>query len=385
MRRRCALALVAFLVGVSTPALADYYQDVCADMDGDGELSSNDVTLLRWTLFLSHFPGFLPETWPEEFFVDGDPLVSIGCKPLPCFAGTKVSDDGTECVLDPSSAVVQALAAAALIEGQAAGYAFGEGSCFLFTDGVFQVAATGDCIPITAGCTNPTMPNFSSSVNVDDGSCDCESGYLLDDDECVDIDECAADPTTLPPGVSAPACDTNAVCVNDDGSAHCECGQGYAGSGAVCVPVGPGSCSSVTQCDDLDVCTTDTCDASLGCVNATGTFDCNDDNPCTDDVCAPDSGCSNAANAASCDDGDACTLGDVCNAGTCAGVAVVGCEVESAVVLYDGAFGNGGGASMETPTGYVIQGSIGTTQFLGVTVDGDYSIVNRFPRGEEGI
>jgi len=90
------------------------------------------------------------------------------------------------------------------------------------------------------------------------------------------------------------------------------------------------------------VCTTDTCNAVLGCQTAFNTAPCddkdactkgdacwqgkclggnaaacNDGNACTDDACDPVKGCSYASNTAPCDDKNACTLGDACAGGSC--------------------------------------------------------------------
>src|SRR5262245_54749475 len=42
------------------------------------------------------------------------------------------------------------------------------------------------------------------------------------------------------------------------------------------------------DCNDDNLCTADTCDPAIGCINTPR--DCNDDNLCTDDVCDPESG-----------------------------------------------------------------------------------------------
>ena len=54
--------------------------------------------------------------------------------------------------------------------------------------------------------------------------------------------------------------------------------------------------------------------------------DCDDGNLCTDDSCDSAVGCVNENNAAPCDDGDACTTGDTCSEGTCAGGAALVCD-----------------------------------------------------------
>jgi len=88
-----------------------------------------------------------------------------------------------------------------------------------------------------------------------------------------------------------------------------------------------GSCASVAECDDGDLCTTDDC-AGLVCTHnaiancCVDAGDCDDANPCTDDVCTAGS-CANTDNTKPCTDGDACTESDTCFQGACAGTPMV--------------------------------------------------------------
>ena len=81
------------------------------------------------------------------------------------------------------------------------------------------------------------------------------------------------------------------------------------------------SCRNSRQCDDDDLCTSDSCVAGR-CVNVAVT--CDDGNACTSNTCSPKRGCiyTRLANGASCNDGNSCTSGDVCQRGRCAGVPV---------------------------------------------------------------
>jgi hypothetical protein len=84
------------------------------------------------------------------------------------------------------------------------------------------------------------------------------------------------------------------------------------------------ACTGDPDCDDSDLCTTDTCIVATGaCTNVP--VSCDDANVCTTDSCNPvDGACINVDNADPCDDGMACTAGDVCAAGACTpGAAVV--------------------------------------------------------------
>jgi glucose/arabinose dehydrogenase len=69
------------------------------------------------------------------------------------------------------------------------------------------------------------------------------------------------------------------------------------------------------SCDDANACTTDSCSPASGCVNTA--IGCDDGNACTTDSCSPAVGCVFQSNTAPCaDDGNACTS-DVCSAGVC--------------------------------------------------------------------
>jgi hypothetical protein len=59
--------------------------------------------------------------------------------------------------------------------------------------------------------------------------CDCSTGYAYDATagSCQDIDECAA---------GTDNCDTNASCMNTDGSFTCMCNAGFTGDGTSCTP-----------------------------------------------------------------------------------------------------------------------------------------------------
>ena len=181
-----------------------------------------------------------------------------------------------------------------------------------------------------------------------------EGATCNDDDPCTTKDVCVAgecsgkpkctDATNDP--CSQPGCDETGKCVVlpisggacDDGNVCTQmdtCQQG------LCV-------GEPLDCDDNEVCTTDSCDADAGCQNipiegpcddgnacTTGDMcidgqcspgapvDCDDGDICTDDSCDPGAGCKYVNNASPCDDGNACTEGDICKGGACKGQTVV--------------------------------------------------------------
>ena len=224
----------------------------------------------------------------------GDKCTNGSCTPTGptnCNDGNVCTED-TQCI--PSSGCVNAPKA---------------GSC---DDG--NICTVGD------SCSGGTCAAGTGSKNCDDGN-DCT------------VDSCdpnvAGGCTHVNASAGAPCSDNNACTTGD----HCD---------------GAGGCvkSADKNCDDGKVCTTDTCVAQSGCVNQNNTLSCDDGNPCTDtdkclggtcsgvaktcpddgnvcttESCDPTNGCIKTNNTNSCDDGDACTSNDKCSAGNCAGVS----------------------------------------------------------------
>ncbi|HVN84678.1 MAG TPA: hypothetical protein VMW17_07525 [Candidatus Binatia bacterium] len=130
---------------------------------------------------------------------------------------------------------------------------------------------------------------------------------------------------TIVPKANGASCEDGDACTIDD-----VCSGGFCEGAAL-------------NCDDRNVCTDDTCDPQLGCVQVNNTapcddgsactigdtcgdgvcsgtpVSCDDGNVCTDDTCDPAGGCVHSDNAAACDDGNLCTGPDVCVGGMCSG------------------------------------------------------------------
>ena len=165
------------------------------------------------------------------------------------------------------------------------------------------------------------------------GACTSQSTLNCDDENVCTEDSCDLD-------LGCNHVPTEGAC--DDGN-PCTVGD-YCAEGA-CMPAGP------LDCEDGNVCTTDGCYPGSGCSNVPNTapcsdgdacsqgdqcaggdchpggeVDCDDLNVCTDDSCSPDSGCLHAANQAACDDENPCTSGDHCEGGMCVGAAAIECN-----------------------------------------------------------
>ena len=157
---------------------------------------------------------------------------------------------------------------------------------------------------------------------------DCDDGNLCTDDVCDGAGRCQNPNNTLP-------CDDGLFCTSVD----------------VC---GGGTCNGSTDpCSAPDYCS-ETLDACVECLEAAH---CNDDDVCTTDTCDATGSCVNEFNTAPCDDGLFCTAIDICDSGvcigngdTCAGTpstpycdeAVDSCvECLNAAHCFDGAYCNG--------------------------------------------
>ena len=74
------------------------------------------------------------------------------------------------------------------------------------------------------------------------------------------------------------------------------------------------ACDDGSACTDKDACLDGTCDGAV--------LDCNDNNPCTTDSCDAKIGCASGVNSSPCSDGNACTQLDKCTGGKCVGQSV---------------------------------------------------------------
>jgi hypothetical protein len=221
----------------------------------------------------------------------------------------------------------------------------------------------------TQGCSCAQIAPCGNS-NACDGTETCVAGVCQPGTapNCDDGNACTADGCSASLGcthttiagcaacTSSAQCNDNNACTTDScvGSS-CQfqarangtsCGDGNACNGAEVCQAGVCAAGQALNCNDNNACTTDSCNASTGCVNAvrgdgsacsdgnacngsetcqSGTCaagtppTCNDNNPCTSDSCNATSGCTftNKANGSSCADGNQCNGGETCQAGAC--------------------------------------------------------------------
>jgi hypothetical protein len=188
----------------------------------------------------------------------------------------------------------------------------------------------GACAPGTG------VPTCDDGLDCTDESCDPGVGCVFaphvgsceDGDPCTSDDACADSRCV---GGPATDCDDKDVCTTDSCSplAGCEhapisCDDGLACTIDTCDPV-TGCVHTPKECGDGNECTDDACDPATGeCVHADAI--CDDHETCTEDTCDPSTGCVFTPVDGSCSDGSECTVGDQCAAGRCLPGAPLVCD-----------------------------------------------------------
>ncbi len=346
---------------------------------------------------------------------DGDPCTTDSCDPvLGCVTAPIVCNDGNACTTDSCDAVLGCVTAPIVCDDTDP---CTTDSCDSVLGCVTAPVVCDDTDPCTTDSCDPVLGCVTAPIVCDDGnacttdSCDPVLGCVTAPVVCDDGDPCTADACQAGVGCVAPPvdCDDGLFC---NGVETCDAVLGCISGAAPCVdafactsdncneaantcvfvPIDSlcdnglpcdgvetcdGAIGCVTgtplDCDDMDACTTDSCDNNMGgCINdlvvctptnecmdaacdsVTGCFetpntnpcddgdactendacsggvcnsgtpvDCEDGNPCTDHTCDSLTGCATTFNTATCDDGDACTENDVCSLGSCAGTAIV--------------------------------------------------------------
>ena len=191
----------------------------------------------------------------------------------------------------------------------------------------------GATISSLSADTNPGNNSASTSnLTTDDGTCSdsdaCTSGDHCEGSTCVTTPVDCDDHSVC----TDDSCDTVIGCINDPSPGE-GCDDGFPCTSNTCDPVDGCQFPNAPAggaCNDFFPCTgPDLCDGNGSCVGAPVT--CDDGNPCTDDSCDSGTGdCIHTPTAAGtgCADGDACVTGDTCDgAGTCvAGSGTLDCN-----------------------------------------------------------
>jgi hypothetical protein len=255
-----------------------------------------------------------------------------------CTAGTPLNcDDGNPCTADVCDPV-----AGCRHTPVANGTACPDGSLCNGT----ETCQSGICLPGTAlncddgnACTADTCNPISGCVHTPLVGC----RSCLVNADCNDSNPCTTD-----------VC-SGGVCQNPAVPDGTSCIDGNLCNGTELCFVGVCTPGTALNCDDGNPCTTDTCDPLLGCQHGlvpdgtqcpdgnvcngnetcqTGVcragiaLNCNDLNPCTLDTCNAVSGCQHTALAdgTGCPDANVCNGAEVCQSGLCAPGTPLNCD-----------------------------------------------------------
>ena len=219
-------------------------------------------------------------------------------------------------------------------------------------------------------CPDGTVCNGAEACQA--GACmpnaplNCNDGNACTTDTCNAVSGCINTPIAgCRPCAVAADCNDNQPCTSDTCNAGV-CQNAAVADGTTCLDgnlcngtelCSAGICTAGTalNCDDVNPCTTDTCDAVLGCQHApvlNGTACpnstvcdgnetcqagvcrpgtppvCNDLNPCTLDVCNAVSGCQFTArpDGTSCADANVCNGAELCQVGLCMPGTPLNCD-----------------------------------------------------------
>ena len=180
--------------------------------------------------------------------------------------------------------------------------------------------------PCSADACNALLGCVHESTNP------CGDGNPCTDDICEPKKGCLYPPNSKP-------CSDGTVCTSGDKCLEGEC---KAGQMLICVdgnpctddhcdpeagckfPPNTGTCSDNNECTTVDSCSGGVCVGQKA-------LDCDDLNPCTTDSCDALKGCVNQYNQEPCNDGDPCTVEDHCGGGTCLGGTPY-CETEGCFI-----------------------------------------------------
>jgi hypothetical protein len=191
-----------------------------------------------------------------------------------------------------------------------------------FCDGA-EICFTGTCLPGTppdcddgVGCTVDTCDELNDAcVNTpDDASCD-DNNVCTGSETCDPVNDCQ-------PGTPLD-CDDGQLCTTDScapltgcDNAAVECPAGEQCDPADGICKAPPGCTVDADCDDTLFCNgAETCDTATGTCQPGTPPDCDDGVGCTVDTCDETSDtCVNTPNDANCDDGDVCNGSETCDA-----------------------------------------------------------------------
>ena len=251
-----------------------------------------------------------------------------------------------------------------------------------------NICTDDSCNPLT-GCqfdANQAPCDDSNECTVDDA---CLAGWCAPGlpKNCADSNDCTIDTCAPLAGCQYTDEADGTPCLDEGIEKICQGGQCVCKpdcQGKVCGPDGcGGSCGS---CDDDDECT-----LNEQCVDGLCTHEiltCDDLDLCTDDTCDPGQGCVFTPNLATCNDNNPCTINDACSAGQCTGTPVPNLAPwQFTNASAAGRFGPSQGNTDSAYAGTTLQGQVlasGGIQAWQVPSTGTYTIVAAGAKGGDG-
>jgi len=265
------------------------------------------------------------------------------CKDGACAGTPKVCDDNKPCTIDSCDNASGNCSASNAADGTSCD----DGTVCTQND----ACATGACKGSDVKCDDGNACTTDACDAVKGCTATNNTAPCDDGDACTTADACKDGKCG---GGPAKVCDDKNACTNDS----CDKASGcvHANNTATCSDSDActdadacknGACAGqIKKCDDGKLCTDDSCDKATGCKYANNTalctdgsicttadackggvcvgaspMVCDDKNPCTTDSCDAKLGCQYkaAVDGGQCDDGNGCTVNDACKAGKCLG------------------------------------------------------------------
>ena len=255
---------------------------------------------------------------------DGNPCTEDTCDPdLGCLytMNQAVCDDEDVCTTQDQCQLGKCIGSAPLSCND-------NNSC---TDDTCDPEAGCQFLPNDAECSDnsecTTGDHCLEGLCVVTGILTCKDENVCTDDSCDPAVGCVF-AANIAPCTDDTVCTVGDICQDKSciSGAPLVCNDSNLCTDDICDPIaGCVFTANSAPCDDNDLCTPfDQCLNNV-CVGS-GLIDCDDLNLCTDDSCLPDVGCVNDANTLPCDDNSECTTADACVDKQCAGGPDLDCD-----------------------------------------------------------
>lgn len=245
---------------------------------------------------------------PNEVVCDDDNECTVGdiCLSGVCTGKKLVCDDSNVCTIDTCDPIAECQFKPAPLNCDDGNVCTGIETCDPKL-GCVSGTPPSNCCQSNAECDDAEV---CTTDTCNQGQCHNQKKVCNDDDVCT-FDVC--DPVIGDCRFYTVSCNDSNPCTYD------QC-IFKGGIGCVHIDVDNGTtCNDSSVCTQVDQCFYEIC-------QGTQPRDCRDGNDCTTDSCDAVLGCQNTNNTDLCEDGDACTAGDSCSQGACSSGFEVVCN-----------------------------------------------------------